>query len=483
MRGRTEPAKRPNVLVLLSDEHNPRFSQPYGHPFLQTPNLQRLAESGVTFENAYTPSPLCVPARMAFMTGRYPHRCGAWDNGCTVPSDQPTWAHRLNRAGYHTALAGKMHFNGPDQVHGFRSIVQPDLHAKLDGIGVVRPWGDAPLNAPLATYLDGAGPGDAQHVQHDLLAEQAAARFLLDPARREEPWALCVSFVTPHFPLLAPRELFERYYPAHADLPDEPAPRADEHPHRRRNRQMTVGLHERDEDTIRRARAAYYALVTYLDQRVGEVLAALEQSGQAENTVVVYTSDHGELLGEQGQWFKNCLDEDAVRVPLLVRPAGGVSGRRVPAAVSLIDVTRSLLELAGADTSETDGASLLPLLAEDTAQPAVQWAGEVLVEYEGHVADAPMRMVRQGKWKLAYYHEEPSELFNLDDDPHERRNLWNDPRYAFVRDRLLSRVLAGWDPEAVQRGVHASQRARALVGHTGLPTFHDAPARRPPGRV
>lgn len=455
---------KPNLLLLMSDEHNPRFSEPYGHPFVRTPHLQRLAAEGVTFDAAYCPAPLCVPSRMAFMSGRFPYRVGGYDNGCSLPSNVPTWAHRLGSVGYETALAGKMHFIGPDQQHGFQHVLHPEINQNTF-IHRACDW-TRPIPATaagLGDRLRRAGPGETPYLQYDRDVERAATAFLADTARRDRPWALCASFIAPHFPLIAPPDLFDLYYPEHADLPYEPVPQIPEHPHRQRVR-LLFDLSDVDDEVVRRARAAYYALCTFVDQRVGRVLAALDSNGLAENTVVLYTSDHGELLGEQGLWWKNVFDEEAVRIPLIVRSPRGVS-QRVRVSVSLLDVTATLVDLAEAPAAGLDGCSLSPFL-EGHVPP--DWPGEVLVEYEGHAAVAPQRMLRWGDWKLCYYHGEPGELFHLATDPRELRDRWDDPSCAFIRDRMLQRLFADWDPRTIDDAVRSSQYQRSLLGKRGL---------------
>ena len=190
---------QPNFLIVMSDEHDPRVSEPYGHPFVHTPNMRRLADRGVAFENGYCNSPLCVPSRASFMTGRHLHRIGVWDNGVPLASDEPTWAHRLNAAGYDTALAGKMHFVGPDQRHGFARRLVEDIH----GLGTINPpdWRrDGPGNARMRERFAEAGPGESTHQLYDDEVTRQSVAYLADPARCERPWALCASLITPHFP-------------------------------------------------------------------------------------------------------------------------------------------------------------------------------------------------------------------------------------------------------------------------------------------
>lgn len=450
----------PNFLVIMSDEHDPRVSSPYGHPFVRTPAMQRLADNGVVFNNAYCNSPLCVPSRASFMTGKHLHRIGVWDNGVPLATDEPTWAHRLNALGYETALAGKMHFIGPDQRHGFVHLLHRDIHARADMRTTT--WGAEPSvpRAGMRRRVEEAGPGDSGHQRYDDEVAERALAFLADPTRREHPWALCASFITPHFPLIAREPYFNLYYPDHADVPLIPPGHLEQqHPQSRRLRQYfsSDGF---TEEEVRRARAAYYGLVTFCDERIGWLLEELDAQGLAENTAVIYVSDHGEMLGQHGMWWKCSFYEGSVRIPLIISWPGGIApGRRFNSVTSLIDVVRTVLNLAGDDAADLDGANLLPLLAGS----ASDGDGLALAEYEGHGAVTPARMVRRGQFKLNYYHEEPAELFDLERDPDEFENLAASSDYAAIRSELLALALRDWDPDAISCRVRDSQHRRGII--------------------
>ncbi|MDP6350109.1 MAG: sulfatase-like hydrolase/transferase, partial [Chloroflexota bacterium] len=320
---------KPNILIIMSDEHDPVISTPYGHPFVRTPYQQRLADEGAVFENAYCNSPLCVPSRASFMTGRHLYRTGVWDNTVPLASDLPTWAHRLNNAGYETVLCGKMHFIGRDQIHGFSKRIMPDIHGE-GGYHVNLPdWTKGQLAEPLVVsdrLTKDTGPGDNVQQRYDDEATKRAVTYLLDDERHETPWALCVGIFAPHFPFRVRSEYYYGYYPEHADLPRTPAVPLDEaHPQTQRLRGhfQAEGI---TEDQIGVARAAYYGLTEFGDDKIGEILAAVDANGLADNTIVVYTSDHGESLGDvhngRQYWFHGGPpDQEQLRVPLIIRPA------------------------------------------------------------------------------------------------------------------------------------------------------------------
>jgi len=451
---------RPNFLIIMSDEHDPRVSEPYGHPFVATPALQRLAERGTVFHAAYCNSPLCVPSRASFMTGKHLHRLGVWDNGVPLASDEPTWAHRLSAVGYETALAGKMHFVGPDQRHGFARRLVEDIH----GEGSFHPanW-DIEIGTPSPTRfhrIEEAGPGDTLHQQYDDEVVGQTCAYLAESSRQQLPWALCVSLITPHFPLTVRQPYFDRYFPAHADLPTLPPDHLNRlHPQSVRLRRWFQSDRFTDEQ-IARARAAYYGLVTSCDARVGDILDALDAHGLRENTVVVYTADHGELHGEHGLWWKCSFYEASARVPLIVAWPGHIApGTRHGTVTSLIDVVRTMIDLAEADASELDGQSLSALLMgmqEDHD-------GIALAEYEAHGTRTPGRMVRRGRYKLNYYGDEPPELYDLAADPDEFDDLAGRPQYAMIQNQLTALVREGWDPEEIDERVRESQQRRRII--------------------
>ena len=452
---------RPNVLVLMSDQHNPMVSSTYGHSFVRTPAIQSLADGGVTFENAYCPSPLCVPSRSAFLTGLPVHAIGAWDNSCPLPVTEPTWAHRLNTAGYETTLCGRMSIGGPNQMHGFARRIHDEM--RPGKLGSSLPDWDAPIRAHAGTRerLETAGAGDTWQQQYDESVTDAAVAYLSDAARREGPWAAVVGWFLPHTPLTVRPDYFDQYFPAHADQPSAPCEPLDTtYPQSRRLRTF-LGAEGLSDEQIGQARAAYYGMVAFIDAQVDRVLTALESSGASENTLVVYTSDHGEMLGEHGLWWKSSFYEPSVRVPLIAAWPGRIrGGTRVDAPVSLLDLTRTIVEAAGADADGLVGDDLLdPELDEDRA---------VFAEFEAHATDRPGRMVRRGRYKLNYYHGEPAELFDLSADPLETANLALDPNFADVRDTLIDQVLADWSPEEIDRRVRESQRRRRIL-FAGMP--------------
>jgi choline-sulfatase len=394
-------------LVLMADQLAASWLPLYGHRLVQTPHLSELARSATVFDSAYSAYPLCAPSRAAMLTGRYASAVGVYDNASELRAGAPTFVHSLRASGYHTALAGKMHFVGPDQLHGFEERLTTDIYpADLEW---TPDWG-RPLDQPLPWYhtmesVRNPGVCSASiQTDHDEEVAFRAVRKLFDIARHraDQPFLLCVSFTNPHDPWEIPYRYWARYRRADIDEPAVPSlPLAEADPHSRRLRAMCgvdqAGL---TAEEIRRARHGYYAAVSYLDERVGEVLQALRGAGLADRTNVIFTADHGEMLGERGLWYKMSFLEHSSRVPLLVRRGRGDVPRRFSEPVSLIDVAPTVLELAElADdpglAHRLDGVSLAGPLTGST----MPLGRPVISEYHAEGVQTPSAMVRRAAYK------------------------------------------------------------------------------------
>ncbi len=442
----------------------------YGHPLVHTPALSSLAEGGTVFESAYTPFPLCAPARAAMLSGRFASSVGVYDNAAEMRAGAPTVVHALRAAGYHTAVSGKMHFVGPDQLHGFEERLTTDIYpADVDWT----PDWSRPLDDPFPWYhtMESVlAPGICNaSMQTDYDHEVAfhASRKLYEIARHraDQPFFLFVSFTNPHDPWEIPARFWHRYRRSDVELPAVGALPLDEiDPHSRRLRAMCqVDEAKLTDEQIRRARHGYFAAISYMDERVGEVLSALRDSGLDERTTVLFCADHGEMLGERGLWYKMSFLEHSARVPLIVRPAGGGAGAgsRVTGPVSLLDFAPTVLELAGlpvhAVAGEGDGVSLAPALdGSPVDHPVVS-------EYHAEGVQAPSAMVRRGPHKLIASLEDPDLLYDLEADPLEMRDLSASDEHAAVRTDLRAELARRLDLRDIDGRVRASQRERQLV--------------------
>jgi len=461
-------SRQPNIVLFMADQLTAPALPCYGHPVVSAPHIGALAARSVLFESAYCNSPLCAPSRFAFMTGRLPSRTGAYDNAAEQPAAIPTFAHGLRALGYRTCLSGKMHFVGPDQLHGFEERLTTDVYPA--DFGWTPNW-DAPEERIDWWYhnmesVRQAGVAEATN-QLDFDDETAfhAVRFLRDAARTSDrrPFMLTVSFTHPHDPYVARPEHWGRYEGVAIDPPRVPCvPEELRDAHSRRLRRVAameeVAVSAAD---VERARRAYYASISYVDDLVGEILAVLDRLGMAEDTVVLLTSDHGDMLGERGLWYKMHFFEWAARVPLLL--AGpGLAARRVGAPVSLVDILPTLLELGGGAVRpdagfDVDGSSLLPLARGEEAGRTVR------SEYLAEGALAPILMLRRGDLKFVWSAADPPLLFDLASDPDELLNLAVLPEHAERVARLEAEVRERWDPDALHAAVLRSQRERRLA--------------------
>lgn len=450
-----------NILILMSDEHNPKVAGHAGHPVVQTPNLDRLAALGTRFSAAYTAGPICVPARAAFATGKPVHELGCWDNVIAWDGRPRGWHHALRDRGHRVSSIGKLHFRGHEgDDFGFTESILP-MHIN-GGIGdpqmlfreadIIRPAG--------AKLAAGAKPGESPYTLYDRRITSESLIWLHRAAqeRSDKPWVLFVSLVAPHFPLTAPPEHFYRY--AGLDLPLPKMYAEHERPshpyvvHHARRSCYNLGFKSKQD--VDRALAGYYGLTSYMDENVGKILATLDQTGLWDSTDVLYTSDHGDNLGTRGLWGKNTMYEESAGVPLIVVGEGFEKGQVVSTPVSHVDVAPWILGAAGASDAITElglkGRSLRDIAAGADRDRAI------LSEF--HVGSPhAFYMVRDPRYKYIHYLDYPAELFDLQDDPEETRNLAESPGHASIRQAMHAQLLRWLDPVAVDARALADQAA------------------------
>jgi choline-sulfatase len=467
--------KPPNILLVVFDQMSALSLPFHGHGVVQAPVMAGLARAGVVFEQAYCNSPLCSPSRHSMLTGCLPSRIGAYDNAAELPSAVPTLAHYLRAAGYRTCLSGKMDFTGADQLHGYEERLTTDLSPS--DFGWTANW-DEPRRIydwfhSLQNVVE-AGPIDqSMTMTYDEEATFQASRWLRNAASAKDrrPFFLSVAYMHPHDPYLGPRKFWERYADDEIDMPAiRPRPLARrEAAARRLHALYDRGEYKVTEAHVRAARRAYYAMIDYVDDQLGRLLQTLRMTGQAEDTLVVVTSDHGDMLGERGLWYKMTFFERAVRVPLVIHAPGLFQPRRVEAPVSLVDLLPTLLEIAVGNTSLTrslpmEGTSLLPAVAGKAAP-----AGVVHGEYMAEGTMQPMFMIRRGRLKFVSCAGDPPLLFDLDSDPLEQVNLATSSKQGKDARGFAAEVAEKWDSAALRQSIVESQRARRLV-HGALTT-------------
>ena len=466
-------ATHPNVLLIMADQLAPQVLPAYGRSRAKTPHLDRIAEEGVVFRNAYCTFPLCAPARYSMLSGRLPSRIGAFDNACELPASVPTFHHYLRLAGYRTCLAGKMHFVGPDQLHGYEERVTTDIYPadftwspdwRLDDESWLE-WYHS-----MRAVLDSGVHRRSVNVAYDDEVEFEAVRWLHEHADGGDrrPFALTVSFISPHDPYLAPPAWWELYRDVEIDPPrvsDIPLEGRDAHS---RRHWFLTGRH-RDavgESDVLRMRRAYWAMTSYVDAKVGRLRQTLEDIGAAHDTLVIFTADHGDSLGERGLFFKMSFFEWSVRVPLIVHAPFAFAPREVHANVSHLDLLPTLLEVAADGelpdlAGPVDGGSLVPLAS---GSGAADWPDVVRAEYTAEGVSGPLLMVRKGSHKLITNPANPTLLFDLASDPDELENLAGTPDIAGIQRELEAISARSWDRAALDAAVRESQAARRLVG-------------------
>ncbi|MBS0377771.1 MAG: choline-sulfatase [Proteobacteria bacterium] len=456
----------PNFLILMADQLTAGALPAYGNRVARTPNLDALAAQAVLFRSAYCNSPLCAPSRFSFMSGRLPSKIGAYDNAAEFAAHVPTFAHYLRAGGYRTVLSGKMHFCGPDQLHGFEERITTDIYPA--DFGWTPDWLDFQARPSWYHNMDSvtqAGPCvRTNQLDFDDEVVFRARRQLFDIARGNDrrPFCMVVSMTHPHDPFAIPARYWDRYRDEDIDMPRvRIAPEALD-PHSRRLRHVcAMDAQPVTEAHVRAARHAYYGSVAYVDDQFGTLLGTLRDTRLDDNTVVIVLADHGEMLGERGLWYKMSFFEPACRIPLLVHAPRHFKAHAVAESVSLIDVLPTLVDLAGTGTAvpyatELEGRSLLPHLEGRAGHD------EVRGEYLAEGAVAPMVMIRTGATKFIHSPADPDQLYDLARDPDERQNLAGDAERAAP---WRAAVGQSWNLSRLHEEVLSSQRQRHLVAH------------------
>jgi choline-sulfatase len=465
-----------NVMVLMSDEHMRDASGCYGHPVVQTPNLDKLAARGTRFDNAYTPAPICVPARAALATGQYVHQNKFWSNAQPYDGTVPGWGRRLIDAGHHVASVGKLHHRSSDDDNGFLSEAH-SLHVS-NGIGWVRGIirKDAPDWDQTVEFSHNIGAGQCDYTTMDQNVAHDACQWLRTEAGKhtDKPWVLFNSYITPHYPLTVPAEFFDLYDVNEIDLPRPVVPGdGSNHPVVEGIRRFYNYDDHFDDERRRIAIASYYGLCSFLDHNIGQVLQALEDSGQADNTLVIYVSDHGEMLGIRGMWTKCSMYEESVAIPMIMAGAGVPVGATVTTPTSLIDLHPTILEASGLGLNSEDdnrpGESLIQIAnSENRDRP-------IISEYHDGGSITGMFMIRLGRWKYCYYPGYDPQLFDRDSDPKEICDLGTDPAYADVRARCHAALFEIVDADDANEQAFADQadRIEELGGRNAVLAMDD----------
>ena len=460
----TSPTAAPNILLIMADQMAAPFVSPWGGEAI-TPAIDRLAAEGVVFDHTYSNSPLCAPARFAMMAGRRSSEIGAYDNASEFASSIPTFAHHLRAGGYQTCLVGKMHFVGPDQLHGFEERLTTDIYPA--DFGWTPNWLDADGRFDWWYHnLDSVVQAGVADITNQLdFDDEVGFRTiakLRDLARStdDRPWMLTASFTHPHDPYVARRRFWDLYDPADIPMPTIGVDDVETDPHSERLRHVICAdVTDLTDDQVRNARHAYLANCSYVDHWIDQILGTMAVHDLHRDTIVIVTADHGDMLGERGLWYKMSFFEASCRVPLIVHAPDRYQPRRVATLSSLLDLAPTMLDLADLPVpDELDGHSLVPQLNGHEDPDRV-----VEGEYLGEGAISPIVMLRRGDLKFIHSDPDGEQLYNLATDPDELVNLAAQVDYADAVDSFRHRMRQRWDLDRIHREVLASQAARRTV--------------------
>lgn len=473
-------AKKPNILFVMADQMAAPALSSYGNSIVRMPHLDRLAAEGVVFDNCYCNLPMCGPSRASLHAGKLPFSIGMYDNASEFRAGIPTFAHYLRDMGYRVELSGKMHFVGPDQLHGYDRRLTTEIYPANFAWTV--DWSKGreyrPTNLTMAPVIESGPCIRTLQMDYDDEVEYHSVQALYDLARKrdDKPFMLTVSFTHPHSPFVINQAYWDRYDHDAIDLPAAQQPDLDEMDHLSRNLHYCQARHlfTVTDEHKRTARHAYYGMLSYIDDKIGKLVATLEETGLSDNTIIIFTADHGEMMGERGMWFKQHFFEWAARIPLVMHWPQKWAPARVDKNVSLLDLMPTLLDAAhGAaydDLAEPlDGQSLIPALEGDPSG-----LDDVAIsEFAADGSTGPSRMVKKGPWKFMYLEGVDVRLYNLEADPLEQTDLADDPEYADIRADLEAILFRNWDPEALRSTITRDQRRRLRVHQStgGEPTY------------
>lgn len=454
--------KPKNMLIVMVDQMAARAVGCYGHPIVKTPNIDSLAKRGVRFTNAYSTSPICIPARAAMATGRYPHQTGYWDNVFAYDGRVKGWGHRLRDTGHRYTTIGKLHYEGEDYPTGIDEQILP-MHVFGGGdiFGLERE--NPPPRPQSASVAREVLAGDSQYTRYDKKITDLTEDWFAERANRQgdKPWVLFSSFIAPHFPLTVPQDYIDLYDFADIELYDKTLDVDGRLADWWRLFRFGYDFDDyfEDDDHRRRALLHYYALCSFADENVGRVVRALESSGQAEDTTLVFLSDHGDHMGTRGLWGKSTMFEESANVPLILVDRDLPAGTTCDTPVSLVDIYHTALDTVGERLTEEErtlpGRSLLEI-----ARAPYDPERAVFCEYHASCAPSGLMMLRKGRFKYIHYTHHGAQLFDLERDPEERNDLAGDPAHAETCAALEAELRALVDPEAVDAAAKRDQRKR-----------------------
>lgn len=471
---------KPNILFIQADQMAANALRAWGNKTVKTPHIDRLSENGVVFQNCYCNLPMCAPSRASMHASKLPFSIGMYDNANEFHADIPTFAHYLRMMDYRVEMSGKMHFVGPDQMHGYEKRHTTEIYPSNFAWTV--DWSKGreyrPTNLTMAPILESGPCIRSMQMDYDDEVAYHGMQALYDFARKadDRPFMLTVSFTSPHSPFTVGKEWWDLYDHDEIESPAVPPLKLDEMDHLSRNLHYCQARHQFTvtDEHRRMARHGYYGMISYIDDKIGQLLDVLEKTGMAENTIVIFAADHGEMMGERGMWFKQHFFEWAAKVPFIVYCPSKFKPANISQNISLIDLMPTILEAANGAPFEDyalpiDGNSLFPALNGDTST----MTDTVISEFAADGSTGPSRMVKKGSWKLMWLEGKDTLLYNTVEDPNEINNLADDPLNASIRSELERILFQDFAPDELRETILASQKQRLAVHRAtgGEPTY------------
>ena len=461
--------KAPNILLIMADQLAPQFTGAYGHPVVKTPHMDALAARGMRFDSAYCNSPLCAPSRFSFMAGQHITSICAYDNASEFPSSVPTFAHYLRQMGYRTSLSGKMHFVGPDQLHGFEERVTTDVYPS--DFAWTPDWEQPDERIDkwyhnMESVKEAGVAATTFQLEFDEEVAFFARRKLMDYAcHSATPFCMVASFIHPHDPYVARPEFFNLYSPDEIDMPANRFSYDEQDDFSKRLMDgMEASTKPATDDEIRNARHAYYANVSYFDSKIGELVRTLDEIGELDNTIIIITADHGDMLGERDLWYKMNFFEHSGRVPMIMAGPGIAQGQ-IDTPCSLVDILPTMVDIASSTGiakpvygQPIDGRSLMPMATSGKGDD-----GDAIGEYCAEMTGNPVYMIRRGDYKYIHCDGDAPLLFDIKNDPAELNNLAQAPSHKEISDAFAQEVQSRWDSDKIKSDVIAKQKQRTAV--------------------
>lgn len=459
-----------NILVIMSDEHSYNAMSCSGHDIVKTPNIDCLAAEGAVFTNCYTNSPVCSPARASFFTGLYSNRLGVWDNALSYDGQVKGMSQYLSKTGKTIKSYGKWDFHPNGNYEGLELNI-PSMRKNPQYEACFR---DTDIKSPGGTRrLNNIGPGNGECYDDEVL--KGALDFLRERKNSKEPWILYTGFIHPHFPFHTTKEWWHYYEDRVKDIPETAKGSFQYLPEPLKKLRRFFSGEEVNLETIEKAHIGYYAMTSELDENIGVLIDTLKKLEMDKDTLIIYTSDHGEQLGHHGLWWKCCMYEESAHVPLIIKGPGINPGTVIEKPASLVDIYPTICEALGLPIPEKiDGQALFKLAKGEQEILRRDYA---FSEYHGHGMESAAYMIRWRQWKYVYYVSYGVQLFNLATDPEEKEDLAQEAQQCCelksVMEECRNRLFEVCNPEETDiRAKRDQLRVRQELEEAGYNKNH-----------